>query len=219
MKKLNRKQKYLLLRSMIILLVLLVVNTFAWFLMNTKSALSMNVHIDSWHITFTDEDDVESQEFEIVIDRAYPGMDDYSRTFTITNTGERNAVLTYSVIKARLLNDTYTASDDGPYSHEDIEDMLENDLPFHFTFAFSDTELGHTTGHNSETFTVTMHWDFEADNINDIDAQDAIDTAWGENVYDYYQAHNNDTLPTNTLQDNTRYPIYIRFNLIASQAD
>lgn len=217
MKKLNRKQKYLLLRSMIILLVLLVVNTFAWFLMNTKSSLSMNVHIDSWQITFKDDNNVESQNFEIVIDRAYPGMPDYTKVFTITNTGERDAELQYSVIKARLLDETYEASDTGT-THEEIENMLMNDLPFYFTFEFSDTDLGHTTGNNSETFTVTMHWDYESENPSLIAAKDELDTAWGENVYDYYVAHSNDTAPTNTMQDDTRYPIYLKINIVASQA-
>ncbi len=218
MKKLNRKQKYLLLRSMVILLVLLVVNTFAWFLMNTKTQLSMNVHIDSWHITFKDDEDVESTYFEIVIDRAYPGMEDFTKVFTITNTGERDATLSYAVVEARLLDDSYIADDAGP-THEEIEEMLTNDLPFTFEFDFSDTSLGHTTGSNSETFTVTMSWAFEAADQSEIEAKDQLDTAWGENVYDYYETHANDTAPTNSLTDDTRYPIYLKINVIASQAE
>ena len=218
MKKLNRKQKYLLLRSMVILLVLLVVNTFAWFLMNTKTQLSMNVHIDSWHITFKDDEDVESTYFEIVIDRAYPGMEDFTKVFTITNTGERDATLSYAVVEARLLDDSYIADDAGP-THEEIEEMLTNDLPFTFEFDFSDTSLGHTTGSNSETFTVTMSWAFEAADSSEIEAKDQLDTAWGENVYDYYETHANDTAPTNSLTDDTRYPIYLKINVIASQAE
>lgn len=218
MKKLNRKQKYLLLRSMVILLVLLVVNTFAWFLMNTKTQMSMNVHIDSWHITFKDDENVESTYFEIVIDRAYPGMEDFTKVFTITNTGERDATLSYAVVEARLLDDSYIADDAGP-THEEIEEMLTNDLPFTFEFNFSDTSLGHTTGSNSETFTVTMSWDFEAADPSEIEAKDQLDTAWGENVYDYYETHANDTAPTNSLTDDTRYPIYLKINVIASQAE
>lgn len=218
MKKLNRKQKYLLLRSMVILLVLLVVNTFAWFLMNTKTQMSMNVHIDSWHITFKDDENVESTYFEIVIDRAYPGMEDFTKVFTITNTGERDATLSYAVVEARLLDDSYIADDAGP-THEEIEEMLTNDLPFTFEFDFSDTSLGHTTGNNSETFTVTMSWDFEAADPSEIEAKDQLDTAWGENVYDYYETHANDTAPTNSLTDDTRYPIYLKINVIASQAE
>ena len=218
MKKLNRKQKYLLLRSMVILLVLLVVNTFAWFLMNTKTQMSMNVHIDSWHITFKDDENVESTYFEIVIDRAYPGMEDFTKVFTITNTGERDATLSYAVVEARLLDDSYIADDAGP-THEEIEEMLTNDLPFTFEFDFSDTSLGHTTGSNSETFTVTMSWDFEAADPSEIEAKDQLDTAWGENVYDYYETHANDTAPTNSLTDDTRYPIYLKINVIASQAE
>ena len=216
MKKLNRKQKYLLLRSMIILLILLVVNTFAWFLMNTTTKFNMNVHVDSWHITFKDEENVESTYFEIVIDRAYPGMQDYTKVFTITNSGERDAELSYEVIEARLLEDSYIANDVTP-THEEIEEMLTNELPFQFNFEFSNSELGHTTGNNSETFTVTMHWDYEAENPDDIDARDALDTAWGENVYGYYQDHANDTAPANALEDDTRYPIYLKINVVATQ--
>ena len=218
MKKLNRKQKYLLLRSMIILLVLLVVNTFAWFLMNTRTQLSMNVHIDSWHITFEDENHVESTYFEIVIDRAYPGMPDYTKVFTITNSGERDAELSYSVVEARLLDESYIADPDGP-THEEIENMLTTELPFYFSFEFSNTDLGHTAGSNSETFTVAMRWDYEAADSSEIEAKDQLDTAWGENVYDYYETHANDTAPTNSLTDDTRYPIYLKINVIASQKE
>ena len=217
-KKFNRRQKYLLLRSMIILLVLLVVNTFAWFLMSTRTALSLNVHIDSWQVTITDENDVESEVFEIVVDRAYPGMPEFTKVFTITNTGERDAELVYSVIEARLLEDTYTVDPDNGPTHDEIEDMLENDLPFHFSFDFSNDELSHTTGNNQETFTLTLTWDYEASDPAEIDAKDELDTQWGEDVYDYYEDHKDDPAPA-TVGDDTRYPIYLKINVIAQQAN
>ena len=215
-KKLNTKQRYILLGSMVLVLILLIVNTFAWFLMTTRNSLTIDTHVDSWQISMTDEEQTVVQEVLITIDHAYPGMTEYKDVFTLTNTGERDAELSFEVIYARLLEDVYEVSDTGP-THEEIEEMLTDDLPFTFDFQFSGTTLGHTTGNNSQTFTVKLNWAYEAANPADVEEKDEADTAWGEAAYVYNESHKNDPIPTNPGDDNTRYPIVLKLHVIASQ--
>lgn len=215
-KKLITKHKYMILGLMVMLLILLVVNTFAWFLMTTRNSMTIDTHIDSWQISMTDEDDFVVQTVLITIDHAYPGMNEYEEVFTLTNTGERDAELSFEVVYARLLSDVYEASDSG-LSHSDIESMLTNDLPFDFNFEFSSTTLGHTTGNNTETFTVTLNWDYEASDPADAEEKDELDTQWGEDAYEYNEEHKNDPPPSNPTDDNTRYPIVLKLFVYASQ--
>ena len=195
--KLKRKERRLknrvTLRTLFLLAITLIFNTYAWFLyLNTVSA-DITAHVDAWHVTFeVDHEDVEKS-FEFQVAHAYPGMPNQSKTVSIINSGDRIADLTYSIKSARIFNNVY-------FSQEAVEGgeiapigatilteanlltKLQTEYPFNITF----TPSGNTieNGQNG-SLTITFSWVYENDN-------DENDTLYGTMAYDYYKT-NSDT--------------------------
>ena len=85
MNKVVKVLKKIKLRNLIILLVLLIVNTFAWFIYATKVSLDLSVHVSSWDVEFVSGDEEITTNMEIVVDRIYPGMDQFEQTIEVHN--------------------------------------------------------------------------------------------------------------------------------------
>lgn len=161
------------LKTLILLIVLLSFNSYAWFIYATKVSSGMNAHITSWNVKFKagDEDITTNVVFDV--DKIYPGMEDQTKTLTAYNEGEMIAQLSYDIKQIRILDTTYTASE--TLTSEEIESLLA-DYPFKLTFAIDNSNLNAENG--SATFIIMLTWDFES-------GDDALDTAWGERAYEY----------------------------------
>lgn len=199
--KMNRKERRIksrvTLRTLFLLAITLIFNTYAWFLyLNTVSA-DLTVHVDAWHVTFQVDEENVDKEFEFSVGNAYPGMTDKSKTITVTNSGEKVADLLYSIKSARIFNDVYLsqeAVDAGEtvptgatiLSEANLLQKLQTDYPFQIEF----TSSGNTVGIGAEgTLTITFSWVYENDN-------DENDTLYGTMAYDYY----NSNTETNSIQ-------------------
>lgn len=161
------------LKTLILLIVLLSFNSYAWFIYATKVSSGMNAHITSWNVKFKagDEDITTNVVFDV--DKIYPGMEDQTKTLTAYNEGEMIAQLSYDIKQIRILDTTYTASE--TLTSEEIESLLA-DYPFKLTFTIDNSNLNAENG--SATFIIMLKWDFES-------GDDALDTAWGERAYEY----------------------------------
>lgn len=207
----RRLKKLFHIRSLVILLTLLVTNSFAWFLYSSQSDMKVHVHVDSWKINFSDENKVQSEKFEINFDPIYPGVAEQKRTFTIENKGERAATVGYIIEEARIFDDDYKLKEDGAdtgYTADEIKDILDNNYPFKFTFTTEytsgETELG--TGKNC-TFSVALNWAYN-------NGDDKNDTEIGLKAYDYYNNYTN-----SNDSDLKNYPVYLKIRLIATQVE
>lgn len=161
------------LKTLILLIVLLSFNSYAWFIYATKVSSGMNAHITSWNVKFKagDEDITTNVVFDV--DKIYPGMEDQTKTLTAYNDGEMVAQLSYDIKQLRILDTTYTASE--TLTSEEIKEFLV-DYPFKLTFTIDNSNLNAENG--SATFIIMLTWDFES-------GDDALDTAWGERAYEY----------------------------------
>lgn len=161
------------LKTLILLIVLLSFNSYAWFIYATKVSSGMNAHITSWNVKFKagDEDITTNVVFDV--DKIYPGMEDQTKTLTAYNEGEMIAQLSYDIKQIRILDATYTASE--TLTSAEIEELLAN-YPFKLTFSIDNSNLNAENG--SATFIILLTWDFES-------GDDALDTAWGERAYEY----------------------------------
>lgn len=161
------------LKTLILLIVLLSFNSYAWFIYATKVSSGMNAHITSWNVKFKagDEDITTNVVFDV--DKIYPGMEDQNKTLTAYNEGEMIAQLSYDIKQIRILDTTYTASE--TLTSAEIEELLAN-YPFKLTFSIDNSNLNAENG--SATFIILLTWDFES-------GDDALDTAWGERAYKY----------------------------------
>lgn len=175
---------------LIFLIVLVVANTFAWFIYATKIDGSISVHVKSWNISFEAGDSQVTENVNINVGDIYPGMEDYEYSISAYNQGEVSANLSYKILEARILNTTYVTTEGRAENGEtplatdltslELEDMLYNDFPFQISLNLSGTTIA--MGNGVEDFTLEVTWPYES-------GDDATDTAWGMDAYDYKESN------------------------------
>lgn len=166
------------LRTLIILIVLLVFNSYAWFIYATKVSGTLSARVASWNIQFNagEEEFVTYLDFDV--DRIYPGMETYTKTVVARNRGETTASLTFEIKSVKILEQQYEVDENT--TSADLLEMVENDFPFHILVTIDNDELEAEEG--TGTFTISLQWPFEANN-------DELDTEWGEKAYEYHSIH------------------------------
>lgn len=162
-------------RHLILLIMLLLVNSYAWFIFSTKVKLGITAHIASWSINFTSEDGEQVTYMTFHVDKAYPGMPEARETLNISNSGTEPAFLSYDIQYVRIFNTVYEQDD--TTTSQELELMLKNDFPFKFDFVRSSETIDELSGR--ATFDVTLNWDYES-------GDDELDTTWGEQAYSFY---------------------------------
>lgn len=170
--------RYVKLRTLIILVVMLVFNTYAWFVFATKASLDLTVHVTSWNISFKVDEQESSTNIIIDAGKIYPGMPDFQKVVIVSSGGEEKAVLSYRYKSVTLLGKTYTAGEE--YTEEELKNMMEVDNPFKVSVVIDQEHISEENGQGS--FTITITWPFESGN-------DELDTEWGEKAYDFYKSN------------------------------
>ena len=184
-------------KTILLLLFTLIMNTYAWFIYISRVSMDMEMHIKSWNFElYTGE---QEENFTFAVEEIYPGMPDASKVITANNMGETAASLTCEVTSVKILDETfqvgkdYTAEDGSTfnYTSDDLLDKITNDYPFKIQIfingeEFTGDETVLTQG-NSTEIEVKVVWPYETlDGQDNPDAGDIIDTEWGQKAYNYY---------------------------------
>lgn len=175
MEKIVKILKKIKIRNIVILILLLSFNAYAWFVYATKVSSSLSVHVSSWNVAFSMGKDETVTNIIIDVERVYPGMETFERTVTAKNRGEIKAELDYEIISLKVMDEEYKIGDD--ITMEELENKMKNDYPFKINVFKDDTLLKEGTGDG--IFSVTVEWPFES-------GDDALDTLWGNKAYEYY---------------------------------
>ena len=183
---------------LVILIVLLVVNSYAWFIYVNNVSNRIDVHVRKWKVDFVDGDEVVDY-VNVEISNAYPGMTSYSKSVTAHNYSDLPATASYKVLEANIMGDEYISqegkADAGlaivgdELTSAQLEAKLINDYPFVFGFSLSQTSLAALTGET--TYTISLSWPYES-------GDDEADTYWGVRAYDFKE--DNPTEPTIKLK-------------------
>ena len=148
------------LSTIIILIVLLSFNSYAWFIYATKVSSGISAHISSWNVHFKAGQDTITTQVTFDVERIYPGMATETKTITAYNDGEMLALLSYRIISIRILNTTYTPS--ASYTQDQILLDIQRQWPFSLTFTINNDHLLEENG--SADFIVSLSWPFETGN-------------------------------------------------------
>lgn len=148
---------------MIVLILLLVFNAYAWFIYATRASLDLTTHVAAWEISVLMSD----TSVILEIDRIYPGMEDYIKEIKVYNRGELLANLSYTVTSIQILGDTYEIGEN--YTADELQNILDS-YPFKITVETTADQIAAETGEGK--FIVKVVWPFESGN-------DQADTYWG----------------------------------------
>lgn len=191
-RKLSRKQRRIkakvTLRTIFLLSLTLIFNTYAWFAYATTVSTNMTAHVEAWKVEFEFNNHMIDREFNYDIAHAYPGMPDNAKTLLVSNNGEKDADLSYEIRKVRIFDDIFISSAavaDGETVPEgatiltpaQLLSKVQNDYPFHLSITIEQQTL--QVG-QSTNLTISFGWAYETGN-------DATDTDFGTRAVEYYE--------------------------------
>ena len=209
-------------KTVMILVMTLLVNTYAWFIYVDTVSTKLQMHIKGWNFNMTNVDP--DNEFLFQVEEVYPGMDPSSKTMTAQNLGETHSTVRCEFEQIRVFDDvyrvgqTYTKPDGSTaeYTSDDLFDLL-NSYPFKTTIYFDTTQyigvpiqMDPSEGTNISEMDIKFEvkWDYEiAGDAAAVAAQDAIDTEWGEKAYEFKKTNTSD------------YCVEVKLRVVAEQAD
>lgn len=173
-------------KQLILIILLLVGNTYAWFVYSKRVSNNIDVHVRAWKILFDSGTSEVENYFNVDITNVYPGMETYSNSLTAYNKSEVSATITYTILEAKIFDEEYVSvegrEDNGDEAEEDdmtsteLETFLSENYPFVITFGVSDDEMAAENG--EATYAVNVEWPYESGN-------DELDTEWGIRAYDF----------------------------------
>ena len=186
-------------RTVLFLLVTLIANTYAWFIFNTTVSSKLDVHIKSWQ--FELEAGENTEDFVFRVEEIYPGMPEAVSSIEANNKGETDAKLTCSITHVQILDEEYYGAPERDedrvpgrtyYTSAELIDKLLNDYPFTIEIYIDDElydgveEIIIPASSEKINIEYKLNWPYETGTGAEIDANDAIDTEWGEKAYDFY---------------------------------
>ena len=139
MNKIIKIMKKVKIKNILLLIVLLAFNAYAWFLFTTRATMDLSAHVSSWNVEFVPQGGVASSNITVTVDNIYPGMPNYERTVRVNNRGEIAADLSYEVSRLKVLNDNYTAGTSGITS-DTLKTRMQSSYPFTITVT-TDTQV------------------------------------------------------------------------------
>ena len=178
MHKVLKIMKKIKIRNLIILILLLVFNAYAWFVYTTRVSLDLSAHVSSWDVQFVAKDGGVSSDMIIKVEKVYPGMEDFEKIVNVQNRGEVNVELSYEIESVRIMDETIEKNDETGVTSESIEEKLKKDYPFKINIVKDDSNL--ITGSGNGSFKITVVWPYES-------GDDEADTNWGRKAYEYYE--------------------------------
>lgn len=182
MNKIIKIMKKIKIRNILVLIVLLAFNAYAWFIYTTKVNMDLSAHVSSWDVEFVSKEGGITSEVTVSVERVYPGMETFERTIQVNNRGDMEATLSYTVMSAKIMDEYYEIGQTLPEETEeltsdDIESILNNNYPFTITIEKDESSLSAENGVGY--FKISVAWDYES-------GDDALDTEWGQKAYNYY---------------------------------
>ena len=189
-KKIQKRLKSgLQIKTVLLLLLTLLVNTYAWFIYVSTVSTGIDMHINSWDFELSDGS--QNQDFSLVVEQIYPGMTTAKKEIKAKNNGETEAALSCEINRIQILDEEYVEGDE--YTSDDLLNKLLNDYPFQIKIYINGNEFTGGDGEILQTGETTkilleVKWDYETGEIEDGIAQgDEEDTYWGMKSYEYMQ--------------------------------
>lgn len=196
---------------LLIIFLVMVSSTFAWFIYNKTVDMSLHAHVKAWNIQLGEEDESQDK-YEISISALYPGMTSIDTTqsgggIPIVNNGELAADVSIRISSLTLFG---VLQEPGV----DYELVVTNGgktftvegYPFVLTFTL---DASRVTSGGASALNYSLVWDFDNsepecmqdENGNQLDYNrcDAEDTEMGEMSYAFAEANKDVTNPPSSL--------------------
>ena len=180
MHKIIKIIKKVKIKNMIVLILLLLFNAYAWFIYATRVSTDITAHVSSWNVEFVGAEGEITTNLLVSIGKIYPGMERFEKNIEVLNKGETPAILDYEIEELKIMGETFTVDEENGPTTNDIVNKINTEYPFKIKIEKDDTLLSEGTGNGK--YIISLNWDFET-------GDDESDTIWGNKAYEFYQLH------------------------------
>ena len=214
LRKFKTKRALAKIRILILLLVMLIVSTYAWFVFKLipPKISGLTGSVSEWEVEYSIDDVViEEEEINIAVDEFYPGMDEYTKNIVV-----RNITPTVSSIKIELTSVKLFGEEILPslLANNDIteagttKNIFSTDrYPFKAGYYY-DKNIIHDsyideslTPNSTARITFFASWDYERVTATMTQQQnDELDTSLGSRAYQYYKDNETESALEITLK-------------------
>ena len=211
LRKFKRKSVLVKLRILLLLAVMLIMSTYAWWRLTPVEVSNLTVISDSWDVDFKleNEDVIEEEEIVISVDNFQPGMDDFEKIIRVRSFGTKDTEISYELTSVKFFGEEVLAQ-----LEEDGEILLagttvnlfvnseEEKYPFEIMYTYDKKNIqgiyvdDETTPESVAKLKIYASWDYNQ-------GKDALDTEIGKRVYEYYSD------PSNNLEEILQFSVKI----------
>ena len=179
-------KKIFKIKHLLVLILLLSANSFAWFIYASRVDGGIDAHVRGWNVLFQAGDSPIVDYVDIDVESMYPGMEEYFYELKASNRSEVSASIKFTVLEANILGTSYITVegkeekqltlDGDELTSDQLLEQLENDYPFTISFSLTTEEMEADIGES--TFKSVINWPFES-------GDDEEDTYWGKLAAEY----------------------------------
>lgn len=225
----KRIKETLKIKSVLILLLTLIVNTYAWFIYISSSSLGLNIHVRSWQFDFSVEDENKNDSVVLIEGEIYPGMDPLEKEIVAENKGETKANLSYKISYIRVFDDVLLPPDT-TITPEELRTLLEEKkYPFNIKLNMSryeeipenitPTDSLILEGGQKAKINVLLTWEYESGETEEDKKQNnEKDTELGKAAYKYYHSKPENSVESESTEEKEE-AIEIRVRIEAVQIE
>lgn len=152
----KKARKRVIIRSFLLIALLLVINTFAWFTYISRAGVSLNGSVIDWDISFLNENGA-VKDIQIDITDMKPGMMPFEYKIQIQNNSDVAANINYNIKSLKLLGTELLQEG----QEEQVEESLKTEYPFVLELI---TERDNIQINEMINFKITLNWDYQASN-------------------------------------------------------
>ena len=206
LRKFKTKSALAKIRILILLTVMLVVSTYAWFTYEKKVTTSgIMAKMTAWDVEYSiNDEEITTEEIIIALEEFYPGMPDFEKKIKISNKTHIGVEIKYEIKSIKIFGEEkldYLKANG--YITEDGKTMnffATEEIPFNAGFSFNkesldgvkiDPDTGELLTDSVGDLIMFANWDYIREGAEkDINENDALDTLYGELAYNFYQDEN-----------------------------
>lgn len=201
LRKFKTKSALAKIRILILLAVMLIVSTYAWFYVDKDVGVS-NIRgvVTEWDVEYSIDDVIiTTEEIVIACDEFYPGMENFEKKIKTSNKTESGADIKYELKSVKLfgeeilddLKDSGNVTEAGTTTNV----FATEEYPFNAGFYYDrdviggiDPITGEPTPNSHAELTVFANWSYTRLGAEkSLSENDALDTWYGEEAYKYYK--------------------------------
>lgn len=208
MRKFKSKSVIAKIRILILLFVMLIGSTYAWFYTKKEINISsIRGKVTEWDLEYSAEGEIiKQQEYVMAVDHFYPGSytkeDSFEKVISIQNMTVSESIIGYNIVSVRLFGEEILGSlrTEGDYKRENnrIDLFSTEKYPFEVGITYDKTKIqgiyedDEKTPESVAKCTFFAIWDYEriGTTMNIVD-NNKLDTSIGERAYAFYQNNPN----------------------------